>query len=62
MFQIMYGFPKKNIERQSHPILYGHMNMPISNVVGDHVDLLVQALENHLGKRINIINWNQNIS
>ena len=33
----MPSFPKKNIKRQPHPILYGPMNMLISNGVGDHV-------------------------
>ena len=60
-FQIMPGFPKKKMKRQPHPILYGPMNMLISNVVGDHVDLPVKALQHHLGKRINIMNWNNNI-
>ena len=50
MIQIMLGFPKKKIKRQPHSILYGPMNMLISNVVGDHVDLPVKALQNHLGK------------
>ena len=62
VFQIMPGFPKNNIKRQPHPILYGPMNMLISNVVGDCVDLLVQELQRHLGKRINILNWDHNIS
>ena len=50
VFQIMPSFPKKNIKSQPHPIVYGPMNMLISNDVGDHVDLPVQALRNHLGK------------
>ena len=52
VFQIMSGFQKKTIKRQPHPILYGPMNMLISNVVGDCVYLLVQALQHQSGKRI----------
>ena len=44
VFQIMPSFPNKNIKRQPHPILFGPMNVLISNDVGDHVDLPVQAL------------------
>ena len=55
-------FSKENIKKWNHPILYGSMNMPISNVVGDHVDILVQALQHHPGKRIHIMNWHHNIS
>ena len=62
MSQVMPSFPKKKIKRQPHPILYGSMNMLISNVVGDHVDLPVKALQHHPGKRINIMNWHHNIS
>ena len=32
------------------------MNMLITNDVGDHVDVPVQALQNHPRKRINIMN------
>ena len=62
MFQVMHGFPKKEIKKQPYPILYGPMNILISNAVGDHVDLLVQALQHHLRKQINIMNWHHNIS
>ena len=47
---VMLGFPKKKIKRQPHPILYGSMNMLISNVVGDHVDLPMQALQHYPGR------------
>ena len=59
---VMLGFPKKKIKIQPHSILYGPMNMLITNAVGDHVDLPVQALQHHPGERINIMNWNHNIS
>ena len=40
-------FSKEKDKRQPHPILYSPMNMLISNVVGNHVDLQVQALQHH---------------
>ena len=58
----MPGFPKKKIKRKPHPILYGPMNMFLSNGVGDHVDLPVQALQHDPRKRIKIMNWHHNIS
>ena len=62
VFQIMPSFPKKKIKIKPHPILYDPMNIVISNVVGDHVDIPVQELQHHPGKLINIINWYHNIS
>ena len=38
------------------------MNMLISNVVKYHVDILVQSLQHHPGKRISIMNWHHSIS
>ena len=58
VFQIMPGFPKKNIKRHPNPILYGPMNMLISNLVGDHVGL---PMQHHPGMQINIMNWHHKI-
>ena len=46
---VIPGFPKKNIKGQPHSILYDPMNMIISNAIGNHVDILVQALQHHPG-------------
>ena len=49
-------FSKEKEKILPHPILYGPMNMLISNDVGDRVDLPVKELQHHPRKRINIMN------